>query len=265
MSNRLEEGFLESYGYKVNYLEWGKEGRNILLLHSMGMDAWSMQELAEELKENRRVLSLTILGHGDSDIPEKAISLPDHCEVIRECYKQKEFVPNILIGHSVGGMMGMIIAADHPEDLQGLVLVDIAPFELTGTKRPTPPKYFEDSNKARAYLERRYPGFTESYIENRLKHAFEKEEGKYIMKPTGDSIRNSLDIDLWPYVKRIGTPTLLLVGENSDLVTEKTATKMKGIMPYLEVQEVEGASHMIPQDKPEDFKEKVMDFLNKIE
>ncbi|MFP3951846.1 MAG: alpha/beta fold hydrolase [Candidatus Bathyarchaeia archaeon] len=264
MNTKVKDGFLESYGYNIHYLEWGETGRNILLLHSMGMDAWSMEDLARTLDDKYSVLSLTILGHGDSDIPEKGIPLPDHCEVIRSCYKQRGFVPNILVGHSVGGMMGMVIAADHPEDLEGLVLVDIAPFEHSGSKRPSPPEKFQDLDEAGGYLRERYPGFTEQYIENRLNHAFKREDDRLIMKPIGDSIRKSLDIDLWPYVKRITTPTLLLVGEHSDLVTDKTIEKMKGIMHCLSVEEVEGATHMIPQDKPEDFRERVIDFLNRI-
>ena len=92
------------------------------------------------LKEEYQVLSLTILDHGDSDPPKGSISLPDHAEVMRGCYTQVGFSPSVLIGHSVGGMMGMVLAAEHPDEFKGLVLVDIAPFDSTGrSPRPQPP------------------------------------------------------------------------------------------------------------------------------
>ena len=136
----MEEGFLNSGGYKVHHVKWGDRGPRVLLVHSMGMDGHSMDTLAESLEEEYRVLSLTILDHGDSDPPRDGISLPDHAEVMRGCYRQLGFSPSVLIGHSVGGMMGMVLAAEHPDEFKGLVLVDIAPFELTGrSPRPQPP------------------------------------------------------------------------------------------------------------------------------
>lgn len=260
----MREGVLDCEGYRVHYVHWVGTGPKVLLIHSMGMDAHSMDKLVESIKNEHEVLSITILGHGDSDIPKVHLSLEQHVEIIRNCYRQLEFYPSILIGHSVGGMMGMVLTAVYPEEFKGLVLVDIAPFDSTGRpSRPEPPAFFENQEKAREWLAERYPGFTEYYVENRLKHAFEAKEGKLRVKPRGDSVRSGLIIDLWPYVKRINCPVLLLIGEESDLVTPETAEKMENIVPDLQAVMVEGAGHMIPQDVPDKFERLVRDFLNK--
>jgi pimeloyl-ACP methyl ester carboxylesterase len=261
----MKEGFLSNKGYKIHHVAWGEEGPRVLIIHSMGMDGHSMDKLAENLKDSYQILSLTILDHGDSDPPKGPISLPDHAEVMRGCYTQLGFTPNVLIGHSVGGMMGMVLTAEHPEEFKGLVLVDIAPFESTGrSSRPEPPESFRDEAEALKWLRERYPLFTDYYYENRLRYAFKREGGVLKLKPRGDRVHGGLVTDLWPYVERIETPTLLLKGEQSDLVTPKTRKRMEETMPDLEVVEVKNADHMIPQDVPEEFERLVRGFLEKV-
>jgi len=258
-----QKGYLRSCGYRLHYLLWGATGPKLVLLHSMGMDAHGFDRFAESLQEEYRLLAFDILDHGDSEKPREPIGLRDHAEVIRDGYRQLGFSPNVLIGHSVGGMIGMVLAAEHPDELRGLVLVDIAPFELTG--RPTqqpPPGFFSDEDEARRYIRQRYPGFTPEAVENRMRHAFVRDEkGRLKLKATGAAIRPGLAVDLWPYVERIETPTLLILGGESDLVTDETLERMKATMPRLQVVTVEGATHMVPQDKPAEFERHVREFL----
>jgi len=261
----MEEGFVEVSDHKIHYIRWGSSGPKVLLIHSMGMDAHSMDLLADNLKGDYQILGLTILGHGDSSVPEDHISLPEHAGIMRECYTQMGFIPNLLIGHSVGGMMGIILTAEHPEEHLGLILVDIAPFESSGSSRPSPPDYFATETAAREWVRERYPGFTDYYVSNRFEYAFLEKGSKYYLKPRGDSVRAGLKIDLWPYVKRIKIPTLLLIGENSDLVTPETRREMELVMPDLDVEIVKDTGHMIPQDRPEEFERLVKDFLNKLD
>ena len=261
----MKEGFLSRKGYNVHHVTWGEEGPRVLIIHSMGMDGHSMDKLAENLEDEYQVLSLTILDHGDSDPPKGPISLSDHAEVMRGCYTQLGFTPNVLIGHSVGGMMGMVLTAEHPEEFKGLVLVDIAPFESTGrSSQPEPPGSFKDEAEALRWLRERYPLFTDYYYENRLRHAFKREGGVLKLKPRGDRMRGGLVTGLWPYVERIETPTLLLKGELSDLVTPETLKRIEETMPDLEVVEVKNTGHMIPQDVPEEFERLIRGFLEKV-
>lgn len=258
------EGKLSSYGYDIHYVKWGNCGPKVLLIHSMGMDGHSMDLLAESLQNTHQVLSLTILDHGDSDTPKRCIPLDEHAEVMRGCYRQIGFYPSILVGHSIGGMMGMVLTAKYPEELQALILVDIAPFESTGrSTRPKPPDHFESIEEARAWLKNRQPGFTSEYIENRIKYSITDKEGILRLKPMGDVIRGGLIFDLWPFIESIKAPTLLLIGEDSNTVTPEARARMEKILPSIESIVVKGTGHMIPQDKPAEFEKLVRGFLNK--
>ncbi|MBA7702305.1 2-(acetamidomethylene)succinate hydrolase [subsurface metagenome] len=182
---------------------------------------------------------------------------------------QLGFMPNVLVGHSVGGMLGMVLSVEYPDDLKGLVLVDIAPFTMPRTgraPRPQPPEFFEDEEDARKYIKERYPDFTEEALENRIKYSFVTgDDGKLRRKKTGDAIRGGLSTDLWPYAERMKVPTLLLKGATSQLVSDETRERMEKLVPDLEVVTVEGVGHMIPQGKPAEFLKLLESFLIRLE
>ena len=95
-----------------------------------------------------------------------------------------------------------------------------------------------------------------------MRHALAKDEmGRLKLKPTGAAIRLGLATDLWPYVERMRSPTLMILGSESTLVTEETVKRMKRTLPYLKVVTVQGATHMVPQDKPEEFEGHLRAFL----
>jgi pimeloyl-ACP methyl ester carboxylesterase len=231
----------------------------------MGMDAHGFEATYKALLGEYQMLGLTILDHGDSDTPEPSLTLPAHAEIMRDCYRQIGFDPNFLVGHSVGGMMGMILAAEHPEELKGLVLVDIAPrVEERKYTRAPPPDHFADEEVARTYFRERYPGFTEDSIENRMKHGIKMDdEGRFSLKSRPDVMRPSLAHDLWPYVERITIPTLIIKGSESAAVSQIAEDRMKGLIPGFEVVSVEGAAHMVPQDRPEEFEVHLRRFLGR--
>jgi len=234
-----KEGFLKSGDYKIHYLLWGGSGPKLVFIHSMGMDARGFDTISRALQGEYQILALDILDHGDSDTPKEPVSLPDLSNVMRECYRQMGFDPNVLVGHSVGGMIGMVLAAEHPEDFKGLVLVDIAPFERTGrAPRPPPPDFFKDEDEARAYFRERYPDFTDEAIENRVKHALVKDEkGRLKRKPSGDA---------------------------SMTVTKETLERMRRTVPDLKAVTVEGVGHMVPQGKPDEFLAHLRSFLQSL-
>jgi len=261
-----KEGFLESYGHRIHYLLLGGSGPKLVFLHSMGMDAHGFDTVSRALADEYQILALDILDHGDSETPEEHVGLEEHAGIMRDCYRQLGFDPNVLVGHSVGGMMGMVLAAEYPEDLRALVLVDIAPFEVTGRpSRPPPPEFFVDEDDARKYFSERYPGFTSEAVENRVEYALKRDEqGRLKLKPFGGAIRPSLAVGLWPYVERMRAPTLMILGGLSTLVNEETIERMKRTVPSLRVVTVEGATHMVPQDKPEEFVRHLREFLEEL-
>jgi len=77
-------------------------------------------------------------------------------------------------------------------------------------------------------------------------------------------MRPSLAHDLWPYAERITTPTLIIRGSESTTVSPSVQRRLKELVSGIEIVTVEGATHMVPQDKPKEFEAQVRRFLERV-
>jgi pimeloyl-ACP methyl ester carboxylesterase len=114
-------------------------------------------------------------------------------------------------------------------------------------------------------LKMKYPRFAPEYLENRLRHGFrELPDGSLEAKPAGNDHMRGMSTDLWPYVERIRVPTMLVIGGDSTLVTPGKLARMREGIPGLRVTTINGATHMVPQEKPVEFERAVRGFMDEI-
>ena len=112
-------------GHRLVYDEYGSGPRPFLLLPGLMLPRLMHRPLAQALAERgNRVITLDLLGHGDSDQPrdmwryamplfgEQAVALLDHLEIDRA----------ILGGTSLGANVSLEAAVRAPERMQGLVV-----------------------------------------------------------------------------------------------------------------------------------------------
>lgn len=268
-----EEGYVNANGYRIHYLQWGKSGRQIVALHSMGMDAHAFDTLCTSLVGRYRVLSLDLLGHGDSDTPAGPTDMEQHADIMRKVAVDRGFSKSVLIGHSIGGWLSMIYSAKYPEEVEKVILVDIAPRPLGAEARPMParpmapppPDFFKDEDEALKYLKTRYSGFTDEALKNRLMYAFRRDaEGRLRLKTDpsrSEHLRGGFTYDFWPFIEKMRAPTLIIRGSQSTTVSDEAVEKMKQMMKNLKVVTIQGATHMVPQDCPKEFESAVRQFM----
>ena len=107
------------------HVELRGAGPELLLLHGFTGDGTTWQEVAEDLARDHRVLTLDLLGHGRSDAPadpgryamERCVA--DLCRVLDALAIRRVDV----IGYSMGGRVGLGLAARHPERVRSAVLL----------------------------------------------------------------------------------------------------------------------------------------------
>ena len=86
-------------------------------------------------------------------------------------------------------------------------------------------------------------------------------EWRYSLEAALQSLRQAPQ-DLWSYVAKIRCPTLLIRGQESDVLTQSTTQKFSQILQDCRSVEIEGAGHGVPRDNPQRFNQVVAEFLS---
>ena len=107
------------------YREYGK-GPPMVILHGLFGSAQNWHSMAERLAESYRVFACDLRNHGDS--PWAAgMTFPEMADDLEALIEEKGLAPAIVLGHSVGGKTAMLVALKHPDLIDALIVVDIAP------------------------------------------------------------------------------------------------------------------------------------------
>ncbi len=108
---------------KMNYKVLGA-GRPILLLHGWGANSSSFTQIIASISLNFKVYALDLWGFGESEKPDPQATIYDYAEAVYRFIKAKIGEDVVLLGHSFGGRICLILG-NRPL-IRGVVLVDSA-------------------------------------------------------------------------------------------------------------------------------------------
>lgn len=116
---------LDRDGTKLAYEEQGRGGgRPILFVHGWTCDRTYFAPQAEHFARSRRVVSVDLRGHGASDKPAGKYTISGFAEDLAWIVKQLDLGQPIVVGHSMGGMTALVMAAEQPQATGAIVMVD---------------------------------------------------------------------------------------------------------------------------------------------
>jgi len=116
-----------TYKQKKVAFEYQGEGTPIVLLHGFCEDSTMWAEFKPLLSKKYSILTIDLAGFGQSGLIS-ALSIGKMAEAVQAVLEHLSIERPILIGHSMGGYVGLAFAEQHPNTLRGLGLFHSHPF-----------------------------------------------------------------------------------------------------------------------------------------
>ncbi len=236
-----------------------RAANTILLVHGIGERAshdWDKQ--LESLSQHYRVVTLDLPGFGDSGhgdqryTPEHYVAVLEH---IAEHYQLSQFD---LVGHSMGGAIALLYAAQHPQRVRRLVLVDVAGIlhRLAIAKYDIASLFGHNQKEIGKY---------ESYVV-KIIEKFDKlypfiREG---VAPLNEKLRAGIelvDYDFSNPLNQLTAPTLIIWGDNDHIAPTRTAKALQYRIRDARLEVISGSGHVLIREKSGQFNTLLLTFF----
>ena len=277
-----ESQWIELAGHEVHYVEAGnrESERLVVLMHGFGASAYSYKEVLEPLATLGHVVAYDRAAFGFTERPTNWDANPYGAEgqlqvldeLIAEFGQGKEV---FIVGHSAGGNLAAAYTVDNQEKLAGSVLY--APAVLNGGGGPSWLNWVFSipqinhigpalvSSIATSGLDLLYLSYNdpESVTEETLAGytqplkviGWEKAFWEFNKAPRDTGVSDRL--------AEIKIPTLVLTGDNDQVVPTVDSVTVAGLISGSELLIIPKTGHLPNEESPEEFAKAVIEFIEK--
>jgi pimeloyl-ACP methyl ester carboxylesterase len=263
-----QDKFIAINGLQLHYVEWGSPGNpSLVLLHGFQSNAHTWDTFSQAMSDTYHVLALDQRGHGDTSwAPDGNYAPESSVSDIAGFITALRLAPTVVIGHSMGGRQAAMVAAEHPDKVRKVVIVDTAaefPPEMhrqqPATDAPPQPEIFETFEEVVQNGIKQYPLTPEAELRHANYHnLYRRADGKWHWRWDINLLQwrrrnRSTPGDLYTYLQRIQCPTLLIRGQQSPLLTPAVAQKMIQALPNGRTVDIAHAAHTVNADNAPEF------------
>jgi pimeloyl-ACP methyl ester carboxylesterase len=272
-------------GMRLHYLDWGSQGRRgnpeglpVVFLHGGGLNAHTWDIVCLALREENHCYALDLRGHGDSEwSPALDYSLGAHLRDLEAFADHLDTARFFLVGHSLGGLIGIGYASRHPRRLAGLVAVDSGPFagSQAGIDRLTAftldsrevASLDEAVTRALAFNPRRDPQLLRYSLQHNMRQLPNgrwtwKRDQRHLSRQRLAALVEQIPA-LAPHAQAITCPTLILRGADSDLFSASQAAAFAALVHDSTAVTIPDSGHNIQGDNPAGLLAAIRPFLDR--
>jgi pimeloyl-ACP methyl ester carboxylesterase len=248
--------------HRVAYLEWGESDnpRVLVCVHGLTRCARDFDRLAEALSERYRVVCPDVAGRGDSDwlADPMLYDIPQYVADMVTLVARLDVEQVHWVGTSLGGLIGMALAAQKDTPVAKLVLNDAGPvvgkaaLERIATyvgKWPPLPNLQAAEQLVRAvsapfgpHTDEEWRFLTEVVARRNADGSYRLHYDPRIAEPFRKNMPEG-DMELWPLWDAVRCPTLVIRGAQSDLLSRATVEQMAARGPKAKLVELPGIGH----------------------
>jgi len=241
-----------------------KQRYPIILLHGWGLSGPHYTDAADAFrKRSYIVFTPDFPGFGENEELTEAYTLSAYGSFLENFLKERNIEKCTLIGHSFGGRVAILLAAERPDLVHSLVLTGVPGFPSSSRVKTIP--FFIIAKTGKLFF--KLPPFSLVAKPARwllYKFAREKDfyEAKGVMRET---FKNVTSHKLIPFMEKIVCPVLLVWGENDTTTPLWIAEKMsKTISAKSKLEVIPEVGHMLPITMPEAFVKHTLAFLKSV-
>lgn len=107
----------------ISFTDQGK-GTAIVLLHGFLENKKMWDRFIPELTKRHRVITIDLLGHGQTDCLGYVHTMEDQADMVYEVIHSLKIKKSILVGHSMGGYIALAYAELYPDQTKGIILIN---------------------------------------------------------------------------------------------------------------------------------------------
>jgi len=200
-------------GMKLAYLDEGRGAPAFVFVHGWACNRSYFSLQHEHFKAGHRVISVDLRGHGESDQPQSGYAIRDQAEDVAWLIGELGLDRPIAVGHSLGGLVVLELAAEHPGSVRAIVMLDPAPLTWPAAARGRIQDLAEaieagDQQRRRDFIASMFPPTSPPELKARITE-------EMCAVPTAVAVgimRAMLDYDGVAAAKKVSVPVLHLAG-----------------------------------------------------
>jgi pimeloyl-ACP methyl ester carboxylesterase len=257
---------------------YGHGGSAVILLHGFGTCNFLWRAVAPQITESgNTAYAIDLFGHGQSDRPLDAdFGIAAQAEYLDAAMTAMRLTHAVIVGVDIGGDIAMRLAANKPDRVEKLVLINTPAFDdlpakdITRMQRRTAKFAFRLSRGvlgAAPLLE----GVLRGSVANpdkmpmklvaRYLAPFVGPDGGNHLLALASAIRGS-DLDEED-MRSIEAPSLIVWGEEDKWVESKLPDRLANTIPNVRLVKLPGVARLVPEESPDHLTELILDFIKK--
>ena len=219
--------------------------RAFVLVHGIGVSSRYFQPLAAELAQHGTVYLVDLPGYGAAPDPRRDVTIADHASVLASVLRRAGLEDAVLVGHSWGSQVVSMLAHDHPEVTQRIVL-------MAPTLEPDARTFWRATRNLLHDSLREPPVVFGIAVTDYLLRC----GVPYLMRQVPHMLADRIE----QRVAGLRARVLVVNGDRDPIVSPRWATELSDLSARVEFREVHGP-HVIMHTDPEMIAEHIREWL----